>query len=156
MALKFQGETSAESTSVPVNVGLLFLRAATVATLIYYELAIHLQKAWNNVWKEEDWGLVDQFVNLSLPLPGAVAVTIVLTAFLTAIGVFLGFLGRINAAILILILGFLLMAKVQTSDNFTPEVIVLYIIIFTGLIITGSGRYSMDFLLTTQRKRRKA
>ncbi len=156
MAIKFHGDTPIELNSTPINVGFFFLRASTVVTLSYYELALHLQKAWNNVWKEEEWGLVDQFVNLNLPLPGAVAVAIVLTAFLSAIGVFWGFLGRINAAILILILGFLLGANVQTSDNFTPEVIVLYMIILMALVITGSGRYSMDYLLTTQRTRRKA
>ena len=156
MALKFQRKTTVETNRISVNIGVLFLRFATVCTLVYYELAIHLRKAWNNVWKEEEWGLIDQFVNLSLPLPGAVAVAIILTAFITSLGVLLGFLGRINAIILILILGTLLVTNVKTSNNFTPEVIVLYIIILFTLTVGGSGKFSMDHLLTTQRNRRKA
>ncbi|MDF1755653.1 MAG: hypothetical protein P1U89_22885 [Verrucomicrobiales bacterium] len=156
MALKFQRKTTIESNRFSINIGLLFLRFATVCTLVYYELAIHLQKAWNNVWKEEEWGLIDQFVNLSLPLPGAVAVAIILTAFITSLGVLLGFLGRINAIILIVIMGALLIARVQTSNNFTPEVVVQYITILITLAVTGSGKFSMDHLLTAQRIRRKA
>ncbi|MDF1815853.1 MAG: hypothetical protein P1V20_26880 [Verrucomicrobiales bacterium] len=156
MALKFQGQQSPESNSLGVNIALLFLRFASVCVLVYYELAIHLHKAWNNVWKEEQWGLIDQFDNLSLPLPGAVAVTIILTAFITSLGVLLGFLARINAIILIIILGFLLVARVQTSNQFTPEVIVVYIIILVTLTVAGSGKFSMDHLLTSQRIRRKA
>lgn len=156
MGLKFQGKSTVESNSVTVDIGLFFLRFATVGTLIYYELAIHLRKAWNNVWKEESWGLIDQFINLSLPLPGAVAVAIILTAFITSLGVLLGFLGRINAIILTIILGFLLVAGVETSNQFTREVIVVYIIILVTLTVTGSGKFSMDHVLTSQRISRKA
>lgn len=156
MALKFQRASAVETNSLKIDFGLLLLRFATVCTLVYYELAIHLHKAWNNVWEEEDWGLVDQFNNLNLPLPGAVAVAIILTAFLTSLGVLLGFLGRINAIILLIILGFLLVARVQTSNHFTPEVIVIYIIILVTLTVTGSGRFSLDHALTSQRIRRKA
>lgn len=156
MALKFLGNQTVEANTLTVNIGLFFLRFATVATLVYYELAIHLRKAWNNVWKEEEWGLIDQFQNLSLPIPGAVAVAIILTAFITALGVLLGFLARINAIILIVILGFLLTAGVETSNQFTPEVIVVYIIILVTLTVTGSGKFSMDHFLTRQRSRRKA
>ncbi len=156
MALRFIGGNSVESHSLSVNIGLLFLRFATVCTLVYYELAIHLGKAWNNVWQDEvQWGLVDQFTDLNLPLPSPLAVTVILAAFLTAIGLLLGFLCRVNSLILIGIFGFLLLYQVKTSDNFTPEVIVVYLIIMATLFIVGAGRFSMDHILTSQRIRRK-
>lgn len=154
--MKFHNNEATDAYSFPINFGLLMLRFCTVCLLIYYELAIHLGKAWKNVWNEEAWGLVDQFENHNLPLPGAVSVAIILGSFLVALGILLGFLVRVNSSILILIFGFLLFLKVKTSDYFTSEAIVLYIIILVTLLITGPGRYSMDHILMAQRNRRKA
>lgn len=157
--MKFQAEGPVEAHSLTITIGLITLRFATVCCLIYYELALHLGRAWSHVWQddhEHNWGLIDQFLNLNLPLPGAVAVAIILASFLSAIGVLLGFLCRVNVGFLILIFGFLLLSGVQTSPNFTSEAIVVYIIIFFTLLITGPGRFSMDHVLTSHRERRKA
>ncbi len=156
MSLHFQGEEPTESRSLPINFGILFLRFAAICSLVYYELALHLEKAWRSIWREETWGLIDQFENRGIPLPNAVSVAIILAAFLTGLGVLLGFLARVNAVILTVILAFLLLAQVQTSPNLTPEAVVLYIGILLTLTITGPGRFSMDHMLTAQRGRRSA
>ena len=156
MSLRFQGDDYEEPHKLTVNIGLLFLRFVSICTLVYYELALHLGKAWKSVWKEEPWGLIDQFMIKGVPLPNAVSVSLILAAFLTALGVLLGFLARVNSILLMLILGFLLLAQVKTSPNLTAEAIVIYIGILLALVITGPGKFSLDHMLTTQRIRRNA
>lgn len=154
--MKIQKKETADNHAFSVNLGLLVMRAAMVFLLIYFELWIHLGKAWQNIWNEKPWGLVDEFEILELPLPVALSVVTILGSLLVAIGILLGFLCRINSAILIFILGFLLAVNVRTSDNLTPETIVLYVIILVTLLIIGPGRFSLDHFLTEQRIRRKA
>ena len=156
MALKFHREKKKQVHGVFTDAGLLLLRFASACLLVYYELAIHLGKAWKNVWHEEPWGLVDQLQVRGVPIPSAVSVALILTAFLAAIGVLLGFLSRINSIVLIVIFLFFLIARVETSPNLTAESLLLYVIICTTLVVTGSGKFSMDHLLTSQRDRRKA
>ena len=154
--MKIQKQTGIENHAFSINLGLTILRIAAVCLLIYFEVWIHLGKAWKNIWNEESWGLVDQFESLSFPVPQAVSVVVILGALVVSLGILIGFLCRVNAAILIFILGFLLVSTVKTSDNLTAETIVLYAIVLFTLIITGPGGWSLDHYLSEQRHRRKA
>jgi len=152
--MKIQKQTGIENHAFSVNFGLFVLRAAAVCLLIYFEIWIHLGKAWGNIWNEEPWGLVDQFRVLSLPVPELLSVVVILGALIVSLGILLGFLCRVNATILIVILGFLLISTVKTSDNLSAETIVLYVIVLITLLITGPGGWSLDHYLAEQRFRR--
>ncbi|MEQ1841484.1 MAG: hypothetical protein ABL994_13835 [Verrucomicrobiales bacterium] len=140
-----------------IDLGLFIIRVFCVATFFYYQLRDQLSHAQNYIWDSGEWNLIEQLGGKGLPLPHVVAVAAVSVFAISLLGVLVGILTRINALLLTLMTGFVLLAPLILSPTLNPQSLALYIGVFAGLASGGGGRLSLDYFLADRRaKRRKS
>jgi len=69
--------------------------------------------------------------------------------------VLVGIFTRINAFVLVLLSGVILLAPIILSATLNPQTLALYIGLFAGLAFGGGGRLSLDYALANRRERRR-
>lgn len=143
------------SVSLPMTkqkgLGLLVLRGAGfllaltfgVQKIGWYWSALHAGKSFQSI------GLAPLIAKMGFPVPVALAIWI---TFNESIGAFLigcGFLTRLVAASAVLGMAGALYTSVRLGEDWLRAA--LYLIVFTVLVLTGPGEFSVDHLL--QRKK---
>ncbi len=136
-----------------LDFGLLVIRVITVITLGYYQIFGHLKSAWGYLWEQTDWALVDHIQNLSLPSPPTISVALIFVITLCMLGLLIGIFTRINAFILLLLLGLVLVSQLRLSASLNPQALVLFLGILMALILSGGGKFSLDSLLASRKAR---
>ena len=134
------------------DLGLLLLRGSGLLLALtfglqkigWYWSALHAGKSFSSI------GLTPLIAKIGFPIPVLLAIWI---TFNESIGAFLigcGFLTRILAASLALGMAGALYTSVRLEEDWLRAA--LYLIIFSALILTGPGKFSLDHLL----KRKKS
>jgi uncharacterized membrane protein YphA (DoxX/SURF4 family) len=129
------------------DLGLLVLRGAGfllaltfgVQKIGWYWSALHAGKPFSSI------GLAPLIAKMGFPIPVALAIWV---TFNESIGAFLigcGFLTRLFSASLALGMIGALYVSVRLDEDWLRAA--LYLIIFTTLILTGAGEFSLDHLL---------
>ncbi len=135
--------------------GLFVIRVMTVAAFFYYQLWDQVVSAQDYVWNSGDWDLISQLANKGFPFPNVVAVAGVLILVLGLLAALFGIFTRINALVVSLLIGFILIAPLILSSTLNPQSLVLYLGVFIGLACGGGGRVSLDHFLAGRKARRK-
>jgi len=123
--------------------GLLLALTFGVQKMGWYWSAVHAGKSLSSA------GLAPLIAKMGFPIPFALALWI---TFNESIGAFLigcGFLTRILAASAALGMAGALYTSVRLDEDWLRAA--LYLIVFTALVLTGPGEFSVDHLL--QRKK---
>jgi uncharacterized membrane protein YphA (DoxX/SURF4 family) len=107
------------------------------------------------VWDAGEWDLVGQLSEKGVTAPPVVALASVATLTISLLGVCIGIFTRINALILALLIGFILLAPIILSATLNPQSLALYVGLFVALAIGGGGRLSLDYALANRRERRR-
>jgi uncharacterized membrane protein YphA (DoxX/SURF4 family) len=139
-----------------VNTGLLIFRAAGfllaftfgIQKIGWYVTAIHAGKPFSSI------GLAPLIAHVGFPLPVILALWITLNESIGALFVGIGFLSRFAAASLALGMIGALYTSVRLGEDWLRAA--LYLIIFTGLIFIGPGRFSVDHVLQKRKANRTA
>ena len=129
------------------DLGLLLLRGAGLLLALtfgvqkigWYCSGLHAGKSFSSI------GLTPLIAKMGFPIPVAMAIWI---TFNESIGAFLigcGFLTRLLAASLALGMAGALYVSVRLEEDWLRAA--LYLIIFSTLVLTGPGEFSLDHLL---------
>jgi len=135
------------------NIGLLVARAAGfllvftfgIQKIGWYLTAFHAGKPFSSI------GLAPLIAHVGFPLPVILAVWITLNESVGAFFVGIGFLTRFAAASLALGMVGALYTSLQLNEDWLRAA--LYLIIFTALVFTGPGKFSVDRLLQAKKKK---
>ena len=135
------------------NIGLLLLRASGfllaftfgIQKIGWYLTAFHTGKPLSST------GLAPPIAHMGFPLPMILAVWITLNESAGAFFIGIGFLTRLAAASLALGMIGALYTSVQLREDWLRAA--LYLITFAALIFTGPGKFSVDRLLQTRKKK---
>ena len=152
MPFQFSKNQNPESPLAP-DFSLLIIRVITVLALGYYQIFSHLKSVWELLWEQKEWALIAQIEALKLPFPSAITTALILLLLLSMIALVIGIFTRINALVLLILLGFVLVAQLRLSLSLNPQTLVLYIGIMFALIFSGGGRFSLDFFLASRKAR---
>jgi uncharacterized membrane protein YphA (DoxX/SURF4 family) len=136
------------------DIGLFVIRLLTAVTFSYYQLLGLLSKAKNHVWDKAEWDLVTKFLELGIPVPGVLATVFVTLLLLSIIGIVVGIFTRFNALFLLLSTIAILIVPFSLAPSLTPQALVLYIAVFLGLLLGGSGKASLDYRLAGRKKKK--
>ena len=139
----------------PGDLGLLIIRVMTVAIFSYYQLGSQLSHAIDHVWDNDEWDLISQLTEKNLPFPGILALGAIAILTISLLGVLLGIFTRLNALVLTLLSGFILLAPIVLSATLNPQALALYVGLFAALALGGGGRLSLDHALANRRERRR-
>ncbi len=132
------------------------LRFFTGFPMVYYQAWKHANLGWEYMWAKKEWSVVDQMAALNYSSPGPMAVALVFFLLVSAFGILIGFLTRINAAILLICLGVVLVAPIELRENsLTPQTLLIYIGLCITLLLSGGGLFSLDTLMTKRRGKKK-
>ena len=123
--------------------------------MIHYQAWEHAENGWSYMWEKTNWTVVDQMTNLGLKSPGPMAVLLIFFLLTSSFGILIGFLTRINAVIMLVCLGAVLIGPVEISTTLTPQTLLLYFGLCLTLIVAGGGFFSLDRLLTGRRRKKK-
>ena len=140
---------------LPSDFGLLIIRIITVAIFFYYQHVAQMALGIDFVWDAGEWDLVTQLTDRGLPSPAVLALVSVAVLTISLLGLVLGIFTRINALILALFVGFILLAPIILSATLNPQALTLYLGLFIGLALGGGGRLSLDYALANRRERRR-
>jgi len=150
MSFQFTSNKNPASFGSP-DWGLLMIRLVLVTALAYYQILNQIQSAWAFLWNHRKWDLVNQIEGLTLPFPQVIAVSLVFLICLSMMGLTIGIFTRINALVLALLLGFVLVAPRLLSSSLSPQTLALNIGILLGLLFSGAGRFSLDYYLASRK-----
>ncbi|NLT71500.1 MAG: DoxX family protein [Verrucomicrobiaceae bacterium] len=137
------------------DVGLLLIRIAPVAIFSYYQLGSQLSQAIEFIWDGREWDLVLQLDEKGFPAAAILAPVAIAIFTIALLGVLVGIFTRINAFLLTVLSGFILLTPVILSATLNPQATTLYLGFFAGLACGGGGRLSLDYALATRRERRR-
>lgn len=137
------------------DLGLLLIRIAPVTVFSYYQLGSQFSQAIEFIWSATEWDLVTQLDERGFPAAAILAPASVAVMAISLLGVMVGIFTRINAFILTLLSGFILLAPIILSATLNPQALSLYIGLFAGLACGGGGRLSLDYALANRRERRR-
>lgn len=89
-----------------------------------------------------NWKFANTISSIGFPLPVLFAILFALFEFLCSISLIVGFMTRLSAGILgVLMLTFVVF---HSKFGFSFELVFLYLIIFIVLLLVGGGKYSLD------------
>ncbi|CAN5182454.1 hypothetical protein BH23VER1_BH23VER1_33130 [soil metagenome] len=126
----------------------LVLRAGLGLTLILFHGFPEIRLAWEFVWEDAPWPLVDHVRALGIPLANFVTPAAVTIGLAAAVALTIGLLTRIAATILLAIMVAAAIGLVSPPASPLVELAFTYIVGFTALVCLGSGIFSLDALLS--------
>jgi len=131
----------------------LVLRFAAGLPMIYFQAWHQSIRAWAYVWDKKTWSLVDQLNELGFGFSGYIATTLVLLSSILSLGVITGIYTRICASLLLVLITFFLIVPVELSGSLNVQTLLLYAGISFALILSGGGRVSLDYSLTSRKRK---
>lgn len=132
---------------------LLLLRGFVVFGMVYYQAVPHVPQAWNHVWNDSPWTVIDQMAALGLPAPSVFAVAFLVLLLIALLGLALGFVVRISAALFLFLVTFVLFAPLELSPTLVSQTLMLYVGMGLCLLLAGGGLISLDGVLTRRKNR---
>lgn len=137
------------------DIYLLLLRLVMTAPLFYYQIRQQSVVAWQSLWEKKDWPLLNAVTEMGLPQPQVTTVALVFVLVACPLGIVLGFLTRINAALTLLAILFFFLSGLPFSEWMTGQTYVLFLGIAAVLTLSGPGRLSFDGLYAAVRQHKK-
>lgn len=131
--------------SLPLNhLGLLVIRVSTAALMATHGSAKLTNLLAGNVQFMDPFGIG----------PAGTLTLVVFAELICAILIALGFLTRVACFPLIINMSMAFFVAHAGDPLRVKELALLYLLLFCGLLLTGAGRYSLDYLFfnTTKRK----
>ncbi len=126
--------------------------------MILYNSWLMVHQGWEHLWRKEDWILLNVVGELGLPSPLSSACLIAAVYFFGSIFLILGVFGRVTSAVLLVVTEIGFYFALREGAVAYVELSVLYGSLYTLHLILGSGRISIDGLLSglgRARRRRK-
>src|SRR3989442_760108 len=146
----FGKSLSAESGSVAVASGQLLIRVVAGAMMFYIH-GWHKLEGWIAYLQHgTPWKLAEEVAEMHFPAPLASAVAATVVQFICALLLIAGLFTRINAALLVAVLGVAILQNLFSGRD--PQLAVLYTLIVLTLALMGGRRFSLDAWLESRRK----
>jgi putative oxidoreductase len=135
-----------------VDTGLLVLRLGLAALMFALHGWARLGRAFSYSVLGTEWPFTQLVAGLGFPMAGAFAVASALSESVGSVLVGIGLFTRAAAAFLAVDMLVALYNEISGGDPI--ELPALYFIGAITLLITGSGRYAVDFFLSERRERK--
>ncbi len=154
-----KSESSVDSPPTP-RVGLadfylLLLRWVLAVPLFYYQIRQQSVMAWSYLWDKKEWPLLVAVTEAGLPQPRIITVALIFVLLACPLGVAVGFLTRINAALTLLAMLFFFLSGLPFSEWMTGQTYVLFLGVAAVLTLSGPGRFSFDGVFAAVRQHKK-
>lgn len=138
----FRASLNPDSSSLATAVGHLVFRAA-VGLMIFYIHGWHKLAGWLAYRQHgTPWKLAAEVAELHFPAPEASALAATLVQFGSSLFLVVGFLTRINSALLAGVLGVAVLQNVLAGRD--PQLALLYTLTVATLALMGGGKFSLD------------
>lgn len=147
-------ETQTEHIGL-ADFSLLILRVSVALPMFFYQAMAHSLSAWDFLWSQKNWPLLEAMKTMGIPQPPVSAVALTFVLLTAAFGIFIGFLTRINAALTLAAMGFFFLSGLPLSDWLSGQTYVLYFGMCLALILSGPGNFSLDGVFAFLRHRRQ-
>jgi len=122
--------------------GHLIFRVAA-GLMIFYIHGWHKLEGWIAYLQHgTPWKLAEEVAEMHFPMPLASAVAATLVQFICSLFVVAGLFTRINAALLVGVLGVAILQNLLADRD--PQLAILYTLIVLTLALMGGGRFSLD------------
>ena len=153
--MEYHSRPAPKSTAPCVvnDLGLLTLRFVTGLPMLFFQGWHQSFRAWAYVWDNKSWPLIEQFEKFGFAIPGFFATTLVIACTLCSLALLLGLYTRFNALLLLVLMLFILIVPVELSGNLNVQTLLLYAGLSLTLLFFGSGRISLDHLLTRRKRK---
>ena len=146
-----------KSLRIQSDLGLLVLRGEALLLLIVYGWKkftwifplISGRVAWSS------WGFAAQIGKMGFPLPILLAVFVVLCESVGALFIALGLFTRVSALLTALSMAGALYFSLRVGEA-SWHLAAVYFLSFIALALSGPGKFSIDQMLKSRRKRRQA
>ena len=151
-------EASADRLGM-VDLYRLLLRLVLAVPMFFYQAMSQTTQAWGFVWEKREWPLMQAIEEMALPQPSVTAISLIFILLFCPIGVAVGFLTRVNAALTLLATGFFFISGLPLSDWLSGQTYLLFMGVCAVLVLSGPGAFSIDgvfFFLRRRRQMRKA
>jgi len=133
---------SVDAESVAVVTGHLVLRVAA-GLMIFYIHGWHKLEGWVAYLQHgTPWKLAEEVAGMHVPAPMASAVAATAVQFISSLFLIVGLFTRINAALLVGVLGGAILQNLLAGRD--AQLAVLYTLIVLVLAFMGGGRFSLD------------
>ena len=131
-----------DSNSLALAVGHLVFRVAA-GLMIFFIHGWHKLEGWI-AWLQHGtpWKLAEEVAEMHFPAPLASALGATLAQFICSLFLLLGLFTRINATLLVGVLGMAILQNLLSDRD--PQLAVLYTLIVLTLAFMGGGRFSLD------------
>lgn len=133
----------------------LLLRALLAVPMFFYQAKAQTILAWGFLWEKREWPLLDAIESMSLPQPSVTAISLTFVLLFSPIGILIGFLTRVNAALTFAATGFFFLTGLPLSDWLSGQTYVLFLGICAVLVLSGPGAFSLDGIFSFLRRRRR-
>ena len=131
---------------------LLTLRLLSGFVLIYFQGWQQIVQGWHYVWDKTEWPLVAEMTESNFPMANIVAPVFAALLFIVAIGLAIGFLTRIVAAIGLMLCLVILLSDLTLSGALNVQSLTLHAGMLLILTFAGGGRFSLGTLLSRERE----
>ena len=133
---------TAEPNGAAAAFGHLFLRISA-GLMIFYIHGWHKLEGWIAYLQNgTPWKLAEEVAGMHFPAPLASAVAATLVKFICSLFVTVGLFTRINAALLVCVLGGAILQNLVADRD--PQLAILYTLVVLTLAFMGGGRISLD------------
>ena len=134
---------------------LLALRLLSGFVLVYFQGWQQVVLAWHYVWDKADkaeWPLIGQMTESGFPMANIIAPAFAALLIVVAVGLLVGFLTRIGAAVGLALCLVVLLFDLTLSESLNVQALILHVGLLLVLIFAGGGRFSLGTLLSRQRE----
>ncbi len=132
----------AEPNGAAATFGHLFLRISA-GLMIFYIHGWHKLEGWIAYLQNgTPWKLAGEVAGMHFPAPLASAVAATLVQFFCSLFVTVGLFTRINAALLVCVLGGAILQNLLADRD--PQLAILYTLVAITLVFLGGGKFSLD------------
>src|SRR6266478_1854788 len=131
-----------EPNGAAATFGHLFLRISA-GLMIFYIHGWHKLEGWIAYLQNgTPWKLAGEVAGMHFPSPLASAVAATLVQFICSLFVTVGLFTRINAALLVCVLGGAVLQNLLANRD--PQLAILYTLVAITLVFLGGGKLSLD------------
>ncbi|HWX18811.1 MAG TPA: DoxX family protein [Candidatus Binatia bacterium] len=120
-----------------------FLLRVSAGLMIFYIHGWHKLEGWIAYLQNgTPWKLAEEVAGMHFPAPLASAVAATLVQFICSLFVTVGLFTRINAALLVCVLGGAILQNLLAERD--PQLAILYTLVAITLVFLGGGKFSLD------------
>lgn len=130
---------------------LLVLRAGVAIALCFFHLIPEATTGWEAIWNEESWPLAEFVAGFGVPQTKWVLASLLVLAFLAAVGLTLGFLIRFSASLLLVgaIVSGITAVREESVEGLELSIVHGLVLLF--FLLRGAGAFSGDHYFANRR-----